>query len=283
MLFGVNKFQMALHQNESENTEAIKEAKALCTSTIREAKAHWATLISEAEAWHATCIREAKANCASTIAEVEGCCSTSIRKAESHGAKEACIIQLSHAKGMQCLETEAIEEEGKDHLSFLATCGTALQAIPPEAHGMLMTPCHLLMGNAPLFTLLNIPPGILHLTWMYPTSPSVYNPHGTQALTWIQMAIPLPWLACTPPWLEGIVRGISEEPPHSKHPTLHKALMGSQQEAFTRDLDLVWKVREDYFKTNCPHFNCKNSHDLTDIFWDTIASAGLLGSQIYMI
>ena len=32
--------KMALHQNESETTEAIKEAKTLCTSTTREAEAH---------------------------------------------------------------------------------------------------------------------------------------------------------------------------------------------------------------------------------------------------
>ena len=74
--------------------------------------------------------------------------------------------------------------------------------------------------------------------------------------------------------------------PHSKQRDemlLHKALMGSQWEAFTRDLDLVWKAREDYFKTNHPHFDHETSHDPTDIFQDMIASAGLLGSQIYEI
>ena len=84
-------FDMALHQNESETTKAIKEAKALCACTIREAEAHQVMLMGEAEAQHATCIREAKANC--TIAEVENCCSMAIRKAESHGTKQACSIQ----------------------------------------------------------------------------------------------------------------------------------------------------------------------------------------------
>ena len=129
----------------SQTTKVIKEAKALCTSTIREAEAHQVTLISKAEAWHATCIREAKANCTSTIAEVEGCCSTAIRKAESCGAKQACSIQLLHAKGMQCLETQAIEEDRKDCLSFLTTHGTALQASSPEACGGAvdpLTPAH---------------------------------------------------------------------------------------------------------------------------------------------
>ena len=36
----ISDFEMALHENESETTEAIKEAKALCATTIRGAKAH---------------------------------------------------------------------------------------------------------------------------------------------------------------------------------------------------------------------------------------------------
>ena len=67
----VSDFEMALHQNESETNEGIKEARTLCAHTIREAEAHQAKFISKAEAQHATCIKEAKANCASTIAEVE--------------------------------------------------------------------------------------------------------------------------------------------------------------------------------------------------------------------
>ena len=128
-------FEMALHQNELETTKAIKEAKTLHACTIREAKTHQVMLISQAEALHTTCIKEAKANCASIIAEAENCCSMAIRKAESCSARQAHSIQQSHAKGMQCLEMEAIEEEGKDHLSILTTCGTAIWASPPKRMG----------------------------------------------------------------------------------------------------------------------------------------------------
>ena len=114
----VSDFEMSLHQNELETTEAIKEAKTLCTCTIREAEAHHMTLISEEETWHAACIKEAKANCASIVVEAENG-SMAIRKAESCGTRQACSIQQSHAKGMQCLEVEGIKKEGKDHLSFL--------------------------------------------------------------------------------------------------------------------------------------------------------------------
>ena len=64
---------------------------------------------------------------------------------------------------------------------------------------------------------------------------------------------------------------------------LHKALTGSQQEAFARDSDLVQKAREDYYKTNHPHFNWESSCNLTNIFQEIITSASLLGSQIYEI
>ena len=55
---------------------------------------------------------------------------------------------------MQHLEMEAIGEEGKDCLSFLTACEAALWASPPKAHGVLVTPFHLLLGNTPLSTLL---------------------------------------------------------------------------------------------------------------------------------
>ena len=86
--------------------------------------------------------------------------------------------------------------------------------------------------------------------------------------------------------MEATSRVASEEPPHSKRRDempLHKALTGSQWEAFARDSDLVQKAREEHYKTNCPHFDHKTSCNLTTVFWDMITSTGLLGSQIYEI
>ena len=54
----VSKFGMALHQIESETTEAVKEAKALCDHTIWDAETHQMVLISEAKVQHATCLKE---------------------------------------------------------------------------------------------------------------------------------------------------------------------------------------------------------------------------------
>ena len=43
------------------------------------------------------------------------------------------------------------------------------------------------------------------------------------------------------------------------------------------------QAREDYFKTNCPCFDCETSCYLTVVFQDMIMYACLLGSQIYEI
>ena len=131
----VSDFETTLHQNEAKATKAIREAKTHCEAAIREVEACCTTHIREAEAYCTTHIRQAETHCATTITEVEACCATDIREEEPCCADHAHSIQQLHAEGMQCLETEAMEEEGIDHLSFLTACGVALQACPPENMG----------------------------------------------------------------------------------------------------------------------------------------------------
>ena len=119
----VLEYSMALHQNDSKTTESIKEAKAICTHSIQEAETH---------------------------------CSTTIREAEALGASQAGSIQQSHAKAVQHLEEESIEEESKGQLNFLSTCQAALQASPPEFCSMLVASYHVLLGHAPMSHLFSI-------------------------------------------------------------------------------------------------------------------------------
>ena len=56
------------------------------------------------------------------------------------------------------LECEVLVEEGHDCQAFMEACGTALQACPFEAHGVLMCPLLLLTGNVPLATMLAATP-----------------------------------------------------------------------------------------------------------------------------
>ena len=84
---------MALCQNDSETTESIKEAKAICTHSTQEA---------------------------------ETLCSMTIREAEAWGASQADSLQWSHVKSIQHLEEQAIKEESKGQLHFLSACQAAL-------------------------------------------------------------------------------------------------------------------------------------------------------------
>ena len=219
-------------------------------------------------------IREVKAHCLETIREVEAAC-----------LDHTQTIQQSHSGSMQCLEREAIEEEGRDHQSFLAACGVDLQACPPEAHGVLMYPLQLLMGNMSLATLLAIPPQtstakeeptpvISHPTTLVaPTSETKWQCHS-------------PTQEVSSPWSGDKVVGTSEELPHQKHKNgmpLRKLLEGGWQKACAKNPDLVQKARGVSFKTNHPNFNLEVSHDLSQTFWEMADSAGLFRSDIYEV
>ena len=117
---------MALCQTRSKTTDSFKEAKAICAHSIQEVKTY---------------------------------CSTAIREAEAWGASQAGSIQQSHAKAIQCLKAEAIEEESKGKLNFLSTCQAALRASPPESCGALVASYYVLPGHAPTSHLFSISQG----------------------------------------------------------------------------------------------------------------------------
>ena len=102
----VSKVWYDFPPNKSKTKESIKEAKAPCTRSIR----------------------EAETTCVHSIKEPEALCSTAIREAEAQGTSQASSIQQSHAKGIQHLEEEAIEEESRGQLNFLSACQAPLEA-----------------------------------------------------------------------------------------------------------------------------------------------------------
>ena len=106
---------MDLHRNDSETTESIKEAKAICTHSTQEAK----TLCS-------TTLKEAKATYACFIQEANTLCSIPVRDTEAFGASQTDSLHQSHAKSIQCLEEQAIEEDSKSQLDFLSACQATL-------------------------------------------------------------------------------------------------------------------------------------------------------------
>ena len=187
-------------------------------------------------------------------------------------------------KACSILRQKPQERRGKT--APLLSTGQPFGPATPKDLGVLVTPFHLLLGNAPIHSIkhspqylplntnlshrLLIPLPMWHLDpWPHPNgnTPPPARPHPL--LNWKP---PQEW----PP----------EEPPHSKRRDempLHKVLTEGWCEAFARDSELVWKAREEHYKTNHPHFNHKTSHNLMNIFQNMITSAILLGSQIYEI
>ena len=103
-----------LHQNNSETTESIKEARAICTPATLDAKALCSVTVKEAKTTHACIIWESRA-----------LCSTAIRDAETWGASQADSLQWRHVKTIQHLEEQVIQEEGESQIDFLSACQAA--------------------------------------------------------------------------------------------------------------------------------------------------------------
>ena len=141
------RLSMDLCLNESDTTESIREAKAICDAVIQEAKAACAHSIQEADMCCSTAIKEAKATCAHATKEAKTLCSVAIRDAEAWVASQDGTLQKSNAKSMLHLEEQAIEEENKSQLNFLSVCQTALQVSPVELHNTLVASDQVLMGQ----------------------------------------------------------------------------------------------------------------------------------------
>ena len=121
------------------------DAEALCFSTVKEAEATCIQTIKEAKSTHAC-----------TIWENKIACSMAIREAKTWEDSQAEMLHRQHAKTIQDLEEQVIQEEGRSQTNFLSACQAALHASPAELKGMLVPSYHTLMGQAPsshLFTL----------------------------------------------------------------------------------------------------------------------------------
>ena len=129
---------MELHQNKSQVTKSIREAKAICSCITLGAKAICLMIVKEAKMTRAHIIKEAKA-----------ACSTAIRDAKIWRASQAKLLQRKHGKIMQDLEAQVIQKEGRSQANFLSTCQAALYASSAELKSALVDSYHILLGQEP--------------------------------------------------------------------------------------------------------------------------------------
>ena len=258
------------HWNDFKTAESIKEARVIC--------AH-ASL--DAEAPCSATVKEAKATCAHTIWEAKALCSAAIRDVETWGASQADSLHWRHAKTIQHLEEQVIQEEGKSQIDFLSACQAALQASPIELRGTLLASYHILMGQAPTshpFTLLQGASLIEQLS--APVAPSFPVPEDSPRPK-RQHPSPDP---VDDTLLGGTMSKATLEGPSSSKqqeiPPWYKVLTWSCSEAFSWDTSQVSETRKEYFKRHSPNFTMEGMHDLSEVFrW----MAELLGLAIYKI
>ena len=149
-----------LCQNESQATESIKEAravcswvtldaKALCFATVKETKAVCSHVTLDAKVLCLVMVKEAKVICAHTIQQAKAACSMAIRDSKIWKASQAKLLQREHSEVMQDLEAQVIQEEGRSQANFLSACQAALYTSPVELKGVLVASYHALLGQTP--------------------------------------------------------------------------------------------------------------------------------------
>ena len=202
-----------------------------------------------------------------------------IKEAEDHCTAQVHAHQQSHREGILNFEQKVLEKKAHTCLSILEACVAALRACTIEAHGVLLCPLQLLMGN--------ILPDSLLTAGLQP-APLAREPPST---------VPLhQHLNCHPPpqelnggttiWGGGYWTSCSCQRAYSSEVEREEAPHGAQRKplrGFCQDTDLVQATRQMYFEVHCPAFDQEGSHDLSSLFWEMITSANLLGSKIYKV
>ena len=134
---------MDLHQNESNTTESIREAKAICNTAIQEAKAACACSIQEAEMHCSTAIKEAKATCPKHFAPWP---SEMQRPSE---LPRMALFKIHMPSPCYTWKSKLLRRRTK--VSSTSPClPDSLQASPAELHNTLVTSYQVLMGQVPM-------------------------------------------------------------------------------------------------------------------------------------
>ena len=219
-----------------------------------------------------------------SIWEAEALCSMAIRDAEAWGAAQAYSLQQRHAKSIQHLEEQVIQEEGKSQLDFLSACQAAIQASPVELCSALVASYHVLMGQVPTSHPFTLSQGASPTEQLSaPVAPSSPAPEHSTRPKWQH---PSPDPVDDMPFGGTTSKATPEGPPSSnwqEMPPLHKVLTQSHSEAFCQDTSLVRETREEYFKRPFPNFTMENTYDQSDVFQCMAETAKLLDMAIYDI
>ena len=109
---------MMLHQNESQVTTSIKEARVICSQTTLDIWTACSWSLLEAKTDYLAVVKEAKTTRGHLVQEAEATCSKAIYEAEAQKISQAEMLHKEHSKYMQDLEEQAVVQESRSHNDF---------------------------------------------------------------------------------------------------------------------------------------------------------------------
>ena len=214
----------------------------------------------------------------------EAAYSKAIDEATALRSSQSVALHREHARLMQGLEEQALEEESKSHHNFLSACQAALYHTPQPLRENLATSYHVLLGWSSLLPLSALPTKAP----LVEEQPPMAAP-PTPMPKWS----PRPKRQCPLPEPQGsmstdgttpkAMQGGPSSPKKSEAPTWFASLKPSHAEAFLQDSSIMKKARSCFFSKHSHNFIVDGTHDLSDVFKELAKSAGLLGEVIYKI
>ena len=193
-------------------------------------------------------------------------------------------LHRQHAKTIQDLEKQVIQEEGRSQTDFLSTCQAALHTSLVELKGMLVASYYIVMGQATTSHPFTLSEGASPAE--QPSTPAAPPAPVPEQSPRPKKQHPSPDPADNMPLGRTTSKATSEEPPSSKWqevPPWNKLLKQSCSKVFSQDTSLVKEARKEYFRRHSYYFAMEGTHNLSEVFRCIAESTKLLDSSIYKI
>ena len=272
---------MELHQNESQATESIKEAKAICSWVTLDARTTCSWVTTDAMTTCLVVVEEAKMTQNCIIQEAEATYSTAIRDVKVWRASQAESLQREHGNIMWDLEAQVIQEESRSQANFLSACQATLYTSPLELKSALAASYRILLGQTPPFIL---SPRV---------SPVEEQPASAIPPTPVPKQSPRPnrWhpspdpVESTPLGRTTLKATLGGSPSSKWQEILpwDRALKPSHAKAFSQDSDFIKEAMRELFSKHSYNFITEGTCNLSEIFKQMATSTDLLGTSIYEI
>ena len=278
--WAIQNFHTLLCQEEAEEATANEKAKIIHSKKNLNAKVECAKAVMEAKYNYRMAMQEARMIRSNQLLQSE----TEYLQARSENAAVRSTwstkLHREHVEHMHKLEEQALREENKSCQDFLSVCQVVLRHALQPLWENLSTSYYVMLGHLP---------SLLQYVLFARTPQAEEQPSATTSpkpepkqSPWPKRQYPLPGPWGSMSMDETSSKASQEGLSSSKRretPNWSISLKPSHADAFSHDSNPIKEARSCYFATHPHDWIHGNTDDLSDIFRELAAGAGLLDQR----